>query len=417
MGIKGLGTVLRKKKGGDYDRYGKLSDFAGKRIAIDASGLFYTKRSTAVTNEVENMTLEEYRLNDNNVFRTWIEILIHSIMYFIYCDVIPVIVFDGKNKHAKKDTIEKRITTRKKHEDRLEELLELMDSLPIHKRKPETLEEIRKCYKNICSVSRRDIKAAKRIFRKIGFPVCQAHGEGEKLAASLYREGKVSAVYSQDSDLYILGCDTVITKMANVNLEASPPNIGIRYVSLSDILEILEMNYSELVHFAIMLGCDFNSNIAGVGMVGSEKLIREYHDVYKIDKKTKHDLTILNFDCCAAFFDYTPSDQCSYSIQLDMTIMDPKVIELLESLGIDQEAIDVVKNIQVLSPPEVLSEREKKSFKRILPEIIHIDDEIEVDDIISKSERGRSSSEKIKRSSRMVHNRKVKRREETDPIE
>lgn len=379
MGIKGFGSVVRARKGGDYDRYGKLNTYAGRRIGIDASGTFYSKKSTAIGIEVENLTIEDFRINENNVFRSWVDIVVNFMMYFIYSGVIPVIVFDGPNKYMKTDTIGKRMDDRKKNQTRLDELLEIMDSRPIHKRKPEMFAEIKKLYKNITSVSRADIKAIKKIFRKLGFPVCESHGEGEKLAASLYREGYIDAVFSQDSDLYILGCETVITKIAHVNMDSVPPSIGIKYVKLEELLEILEMSFSEMVHFAIMLGCDFNSNIRGVGKVGAEKLIREHHDVYRIDRKTGHDLTILNVDDCMAFFDYTPSDQYSFSIELNMKDIDPSVITLLENMGLEVETIDAIKKMKIIEVDEHKAERTPRKLKRIMPQIIDSDEVIYVE--------------------------------------
>lgn len=116
-------------------------------------------------------------------------------------------------------------------------------------------------------ISNELISRSRHILDKISIPNMISRYDGEGLCCWLYRSGLVDAVYSSDGDNLAYGCSTLIV---------SKTKFKFTLVRLSNILEQLDISYSQFLDLCIMSGCDYNTNIYNVGVSKCYDLIVRY---------------------------------------------------------------------------------------------------------------------------------------------
>lgn len=120
----------------------------------------------------------------------------------------------------------------------------------------------------------------------LGIPVVRAKAEGEALCALLNQQGVVDGVISNDGDCFLYGAKVLYTKFTLENLEKAcvmrydvdnvracvDDDDGDAYDHEREAREIVSLNRSDLISFAILTGSD----VAGQGLpkVGCRKAIR-----------------------------------------------------------------------------------------------------------------------------------------------
>lgn len=80
--------------------------------------------------------------------------------------------------------------------------------------------------------------------------------EGEKLGCILIEMGYCQAIYSADGDTIPLGARCIITKLEGRQMMV---------YTYSEILKKLDLDRTELIHYCILLGTDFNEHVFNVG--------------------------------------------------------------------------------------------------------------------------------------------------------
>ena len=110
---------------------------------------------------------------------------------------------------------------------------------------------------------------ALRLLRLMGFPVLEAKAEAEAQCVQLLKEGKVSAVASDDMDCLTFGCKTLIKGVRT-------KNDPVTEINLDDVLKELGMTYEQFIDFCILCGCDYCDTIENVGPVKAFKFITEH---------------------------------------------------------------------------------------------------------------------------------------------
>jgi 5'-3' exonuclease len=116
----------------------------------------------------------------------------------------------------------------------------------------------------------------KKLLISIGFPVLQSVEETDFLIAALSKEGLISAAFSTDTDLCIYGVDYLLT-----NYYQNQFTILDRRV----LLEETGLDQDQLVDLAILLSCDYNSRIPGVGKKTAFDLIEKFETLEMIPAK------------------------------------------------------------------------------------------------------------------------------------
>ena len=199
MGIRALNKFLQAKCKSSIKSI-PLTELSGKKIAVDISIYIYKYIS-------ENALLENMYL---------------MISLFREHNIIPIFIFDGKPPAEKNETI---ATRRKNKTDAREEyyrLKVLVESMKMdtdadtqkQKQKEyeindmsQTMEQLKKKFINI---KYDDIQNVKTLLQAYGVTYFEAPGEADILCAKLVTNNLVYACLSEDTDMFVYGCERVL---------------------------------------------------------------------------------------------------------------------------------------------------------------------------------------------------------------
>ena len=174
-------------------------------------------------------------------------------------------------------------------------------------------ETILKWEKQTLFVTEEHIKITKELCKILRIPIYQAKGEGETVCACLCLGGDVDAVYTEDTDILVYGCP-----MQLYGFDIKKETVKVMY--LEDVLESLSFSYEQFRDFCIMLKCDYNQRVPGVGSKMSYALLSkcdfiegiididpEYFEEKRVRtacKKVQENCDVLNYERCRELFDY-----------------------------------------------------------------------------------------------------------------
>ena len=294
MGIKGLRVFLRKFSPNVFIHVPSWKNFAGQRLAIDASVYLYKFMSTG-------------NLSHGN----WIDMFINLIIKLRKNNIRPVFIFDGKPPSEKGDTQKRRRARRGKVETKMIELQELIDiiyntndplSIDLLKSinnitnidavdftKIELLQELNKRYKKessrCISIGNCEYIKLQDLLTFLGLPWYIAIGEAERTCAWLCKWGYVTGVLSTDSDVLAYGAPLFITEIKRGEEKM------IEMILYKDVLQSLDLKEKQFTDFCIMCGTDYNNNIRDIGPVKAYRLIQEHENLDGIEKRLTSILT------------------------------------------------------------------------------------------------------------------------------
>ncbi len=214
--------------------------------------------------------------------------------------ITPIFIFDGKHRIEKSDTV---IERRKRRDKAGKEKLELLEEYKAKLDEPDKNDEldnyvdrIEKKIKQNVRISSEDITSCREMLEAVGIPCLTASSDGEELCAALNREKKVFAAYTTDSDVLTHGAPIQLRQIHETGCEIT---------CLNTILENADWSMDEFIDFCITCGCDFNSNIKGVGPVAAWKLIDGYRCIENFPshyRKIELDTSILKYKECREIF-------------------------------------------------------------------------------------------------------------------
>lgn len=309
-----------------------LTFFAGKKVAFDISMVMNAKMITAhkeFTDENKDIT-EEY---DRSLM---VDRAIKAVLGFfgtvLKSDITPICVFEGKTHPYKQAEVDRRCADKKfKIDDLNQATNEFLEMSPLD-RTQEMEAELRKKQKKCIRIRSDDYVKLKTALTGLGISCLDAKFDGEKLCASLSREGLVSAVYGNDTDNYPLGTSILITKIY-WNGKENVCDI----VNLAEILFCLE-NYcgrpfglDELIDLCIIHGCDFNQRMLipkkkfksgenpykSCGPSTGLDMIKQYGKFENFPPNVFPFLAPLKIAECRYMYSYEPSEQTEETVALD----------------------------------------------------------------------------------------------------
>jgi 5'-3' exonuclease len=289
MGIKGLSRFIRERTNAISQIH--ISQFSNKKIALDVSNYYYKYKAI-------------YKHQAIMAFYSMLRSFRKNIVHCIF-------VFDGKPPVEKSETLRKREQQRISIQDRaiiIRNAIEAYDKYVTGDRTidvntfvpvleifnsdtklaeiindPVELIDIDKAREKLSKlesenirITPSDIEDLKQLITKVGARYIQASGETEPLCYSLFRENKIDAVISEDSDLLAYGVKKLIL---GYSMDGS-----CSLVNLDVILNDLELTQQQFLDFCILSGTDYNSNIPKIGPVTAYKLIREYETIEAIQQ-------------------------------------------------------------------------------------------------------------------------------------
>ncbi|KAH7868939.1 PIN domain-like protein [Lentinula edodes] len=254
MGIQGLLPALRSIQNTRH-----LSEFSGQTIAVDAyvwlhKGVFTcaTELATGIlTHKYVNYAMEKVRLLRH-----------HGIE--------PYIVFDGGPLPAKKGTEVERKRKRDEHLARGN----LLASQGKHA-------QARDCYLKCVDVTPQMAFQLIKALRAESVQYIVAPYEADAQLAFLERQGIVSAILTEDSDLLVFGCKNVLLKfdpVARTVVSISRADFAsVTATSLdSNGLSLVGWSDNQFRAMAILSGCDYLPSIPGIGLKTACAMLRRW---------------------------------------------------------------------------------------------------------------------------------------------
>lgn len=279
MGIKNLSKFLKKNAPRGI-RMVNISEYAGRRVAIDISTYIY-----------------KALYNSDNEDYPHLVYLFNQATMLMSVGVIPVYVFDGKPPDEKNGVLKTRSDKKKALETRISNLQEEIlkkESRPIVEGddevsgelpSDESLDsgdekkaEIKQLSKSLIRVTEDHIIQIKELLSALGVMYVQGNGEAESICAKMYKLGLVDLCITEDTDILPFGSGISLRAMNNKG------NSVMEY-NLSVILDELELTYKQFVEFCILCGCDYTCTITQVGPATAYKFIKQYGSIRKLIKK------------------------------------------------------------------------------------------------------------------------------------
>lgn len=334
MGIKDLLTFSERTSEKEFTFKIDIRDISETRIAIDGNGLVHTYAGKVFYSLIAEQK-DPFEEPDRRKFLTMLfSQLLRVLTFFIEKGVTPVLVWDGVHVIEKKSTqLQRREYREKKQNDLVTQREELMAIHPL-KRGVIQINEYRKALASSLHLSSMEVKVIKEFFESIGIPTLIAKSDGEALCASLCRQSYCSCVWSRDSDGVALGTPIMITNRENATSETTYMKI----IKTDCLMEGLGLNEDELRDFCILLGCDYNQRMKGIGPVKSYQMIKKYRSIEKMIESgdfPKLDFSVLNHVRCRELL--TPEkiliDESAINIDKDK-VRSSEVREMFEFQGL-----------------------------------------------------------------------------------
>lgn len=306
MGINNLFKFLKTKTPNAFQTI-PVSAFKGKRIAFDAGIFMCNLMSPANKIVLSKIDYTVAPPDHNMVSAEWKILALTSILKFISNGITPVFIFDGKSPIEKQGTKDKRHADRLKKQQTIEDLYSNINN-NIGNRATNSSALYRALANNIV-LTKDDIEIFKNLLADLAVPYMMAKAEAEQLCAMLCIEGKVAAIYTEDSDALAYGCPLTIRhykKRSNTEFEC---------VRFDEVLRNIGLSRSSFVDLCIMSGCDHNTNIPNKAIGRSYPLLVKHEYIEYLPKNL--DITCLNHEFCRGEFKYIPSTELTISKSTD----------------------------------------------------------------------------------------------------
>ncbi|OIW26453.1 hypothetical protein CONLIGDRAFT_580770, partial [Coniochaeta ligniaria NRRL 30616] len=245
-------------------RHTELKKFAGETLGVDAYGWLH--RGT-ISCAIE--------LAQGKPTRKYVDFAMHRVRMLKHFGVTPYLVFDGDYLPSKAGTEASRA---KRREDSKKAGLELLKA-----GKPSQAHlELQKAIDVTPEMARHLIEELK----KNGVPYVVAPYEADSQMVYLERQGIISGIISEDSDLLVFGCKRLLTK-----LDQHGQCIEINRNDFCRVREISLTGWTdtEFRHMAIFSGCDYLDSVSNMGLKTAYRMIRKHKTPEKVIRMLQFD--------------------------------------------------------------------------------------------------------------------------------
>ena len=253
MGINGLNTFIKEKIPNAIQEI-HLKRFKGSRVAVDTSIYFY-KFLYKNDRFIEGFFQQIYRLMLNGI--------------------TPIYIFDGTPPPEKKETLLLRKEKREELKKNIPIIEDKINSLGDYMTKQHDIFELNKLKKKNIRVTTFHRNTLKSFLDMIGIPYFQAEGEADIVCNTLFKNGTVELVLSDDMDLLVSGTDKLLR---NFNVSSNK----IMYYDVKKIISMLELDESKWLNLCILSGCDYCQRIPGIGIKNAYKYVTKYDSIHDI---------------------------------------------------------------------------------------------------------------------------------------
>jgi flap endonuclease-1 len=351
MGIKSINQFLKDKSVPCFVEKYPLTNLANHRIAIDAANWCYM----FIAGEHKDNVFKTKNIIDNDVDRNvTLQRMYNKFLQFnillLQNQITPIWCWDGIAHEEKGPEREKRKKARKDREAKAKELKEKIEAVPSWLRNAKNLGQvppemktqaiefhaIENEYKKIVStqvlVTFEEMSIIRSIAEGLGIPSIQSEHEGEMLCSQLAIKGKVSGVWSSDTDNYAMGTPLMITGFDGYGRGGATM---VKVVSTPHILYGLGLTQDQLREFCIMCGCDYNTNIKNYGPKKAYDLMKKYGTIEEIKDKAGVDVSCLNYEVCKDYLTPRNIELDSLDLNVNIEKFHTQGMDLLHSFSLE----------------------------------------------------------------------------------
>lgn len=205
----------------------------------------------------------------------YVDFAMHRVKMVKHFGVTPYMVFDGDFLPSKASTEESRASRR---EEGRKAGLELLRA-----GKPaQAYNELQKAIDVTPEMARHLIEELKTL----GIPYVVAPYEADAQLVYLERQGIISGIISEDSDLLVFGAKRLLTKLDRYGnaVEINRRDFcAVREVSLTGWSD------TEFRHMAILNGCDYLAGVGNMGLKTAHRMIRKHKTPEKVIRMLQFD--------------------------------------------------------------------------------------------------------------------------------
>ena len=271
MGIKGLKKFLREHSPHLF-RNVSLEELPKARYALDAEGTIHQQYAIARQRVIQQIDIFDDDPDPELIFPHLREMFLSKLTSFARTGHLLIPIFDGPEKPAKQDTLNKRREQQVKQRNELSKIREQVSQ-------GTELSTINQLQQRASRLSAADQNVPRELIKRLqhqlsclGIPYLVATGEAERLCSQLAIEGYVLGVVSRDSDCLAHGAPMII----------SDHKEKLEVVMLPDLLRHYQLTYDQWVDWCILSGCDFNVNLPKIAIVKSLSLIKEHGNIEQV---------------------------------------------------------------------------------------------------------------------------------------
>ncbi|UCE44728.1 MAG: flap endonuclease-1 [Methanobacteriota archaeon] len=252
----------------------RLSDLAGKAVAIDAFNTLYQFLTTIRQPDGTPLKDREGRVTSH------LSGLLSRNAALLEIGLKPVYVFDGKPPKLKERTIAARREARNAAEREWKEAVAVGD--------------MKRAKTKASQSTRLDddmIAEALALLNALGIPSVNAPAEGEAQMAFMASRRDVWAGASQDFDALLFGTPMLVRNLtlSKKRRMASGERVDVvpELVELDKVLSSLDLSRKQLVDLSILVGTDFNEGVPGIGPKRALKLLREFGSLERVSAERR----------------------------------------------------------------------------------------------------------------------------------
>ncbi|KAI1081010.1 hypothetical protein F5B20DRAFT_538205 [Whalleya microplaca] len=259
MGIQGLLPLLKS-----IQRPTELKKFSGETFGVDAYGWLHRG---AVSCAIE--------LAQGKPTRKYVDFAMNRVRMAKHFGVTPYLVFDGDYLPSKGLTEASR---EKRREDSRKTGLELLKA-----GKPSQAHlELQKAIDVTPEMARHLIEELK----KAGVPYVVAPYEADAQLVYLERQGHISGILSEDSDLLVFGAKRLLTKL---DQHGQCVEINRRDFCACREVSLTGWTDTQFRQMAILSGCDYLDSISSLGLKTAHRLLRKYKNPDRVIRMLQFD--------------------------------------------------------------------------------------------------------------------------------
>ncbi|CAJ2509221.1 Uu.00g142470.m01.CDS01 [Anthostomella pinea] len=246
MGIQGLLPLLKS-----IHRPTELKKFSGETLGVDAYGWLH-RGATACAIE----------LAEGKPTRKYVNFVMNRVRMAKHFGVTPYMVFDGDYLPSKGLTEDSRNKSREEHKKAGLEFLKAGKPSQAHL-------ELQKAIDVTPEMARHLIEELKRA----DIPYVVAPYEADAQLVYLERQGHISGIISEDSDLLVFGAKRLLTK-----LDQHGQCVEINRCDFCSCREVSLTGWTdaEFRQMAIFSGCDYLDSVQNLGLKTAHRMIRKH---------------------------------------------------------------------------------------------------------------------------------------------